>query len=133
MKFMRSTTSSNGQQTTGKPPGKRRNRPELSENIPKHPQLSQNSSNAPGVSGTAPLCPAPHFQGSEKETITLHVSRESDLESRQHVVGCKLTPTEHREFKKLARNIGQTQLLRILIKQALTKAKSGGLQITLDL
>jgi hypothetical protein len=62
------------------------------------------------------------------------VSREAELnEKLGPSVECRLTSTEYREFKKLARRIGQSQLLRILIGQAIAKAKNGGLQIELTL
>jgi hypothetical protein len=76
----------------------------------------------------------PHFSPQNKERITLDVSRDAELNEKfGPSVECRLTQTEYRDFKKLSRKIGQSQLLRLLISQAITKAKNGGLQIDLTL
>ena len=65
---------------------------------------------------------------------TISVSRETESNmKRSELVACRLTPAEMREFKKLAKHIGLAQFARLLITQALDKAKHEGIQIILKL
>jgi len=115
---MRSTTSSNRRRSTGKPPAK-------------HPRATgKPPADSPQVAAHTPRCSP--FPETVKETIPLAVSK-ADNWKRCEAIEVRLTPEEHRDFKKLARNIGQSQLCRLLITQAIAKAKAGGLQIELTL
>lgn len=121
------TTQQSAPRSALRYPRKSPERPESPSFDPPPPSAARQ---CPGLPSDAP---AWGFQKEGRESISLHVSREAELESVTRDQRFKLTPTEDRELGQLARNIGRPQFLRLLVKKALHEAKNGGFQIMLDL